>query len=134
MKSFLRKVIFSSLSLFFLSVVVSGVKIAGGFWTYALGGFILTLLHTVLRPILGIITLPINFISLGLFSYITNALLLYIVTVLIPEISIKAFTFHGTSLAGFVIPKFYFNSFFSYIVSSVILSLLQSGIEWIIKD
>lgn len=123
-----------ALSLFFLTGLISGVKVAGGFWTFVLGGLILTLLFIVLRPILGLITLPLNFLSLGSFSFIINAFLLYVLTILIPEISIKAFTFQGVNLAGFIIPKFYFNTFFTFIVSSIVLSLTKFSMDWIIQE
>jgi putative membrane protein len=39
---------------------------------------ILALLNTVIKPILKIITLPITFLTLGLFALVLNAIMLYI--------------------------------------------------------
>jgi putative membrane protein len=39
---------------------------------------ILALLNTVIKPILKLITLPITFLTLGLFAFVLNAIMLYI--------------------------------------------------------
>ena len=131
MKSIARKISFYGFSLFFLTFIFSGVKISGGLTTYIIGGVALSLMFLIIKPILNIITLPLNIITLGLFSFVANAIILYLLTIVVPSISITAFLFNGFSFAGFVIPKFYVNIFFAFILSSVVISIIVGFLTWL---
>ena len=133
MKSLIRNTAINSLSLYILPLLVSGVKIQGGISTLIIGGFILSIMFKVLKPLFNLISLPLNLVTLGLFSFFSNAIILYLLTVLIPQISIVAFKFPGYSRFGFVIPEVYFNTLFSYVVSAGVLFLTVSFVHWIIK-
>lgn len=133
MKSFLRNTLFNSFSIFIISQVLSGVKVEGGFPTYIFGGIALTLLFVLLKPVLNIFALPLNILTLGMFSFLTNAIIFYLLTVFVGEISISSFTFQGYSYAGFIIPKFYFNTLFAFIIVSFMQSLIVSFLSWLIK-
>lgn len=133
MKSLIRNTFVNALSLFFISQVLSGLKISDGFITYVLGGLALSLLFLIVKPILGILSAPLNFITLGLFSIITNMIIFYLLTVLVTGITIEAFTYNGLSFAGFVIPKISFNTFFAFLVTALFQSVLVSFITWMFK-
>ncbi|HEY4501673.1 MAG TPA: phage holin family protein [Candidatus Paceibacterota bacterium] len=49
------------------------------------------LLSVTVRPILGLLTLPINLITFGLFSFILNALLFWLVALFIPGFGVASF-------------------------------------------
>lgn len=131
MKSLLRNVSFYSFSLFIVSQILAGVKVAGGFWGYILGGITLTLLFLIVKPILSIITLPLSIITLGAFSFLINVIILYLLTVFVTSITISAFTFNGFSFLGFVIPKISLNNFFAFLAASLLISAIIGGLKWI---
>ncbi|MEK9178540.1 MAG: phage holin family protein [Patescibacteria group bacterium] len=133
MKTFLRASAINGFSLFVLDQAVSGVAVSGGLRVFILGGVFLTILGITLKPIFNLISIPLNAVTLGLFSFLTNALLLYILTILVTEIKIDAFTFEGFSWAGFIIPEFHLNTLFAYIVCATLLSLIQAVINWLIE-
>lgn len=133
MKTIIRNTSVYSLALFLLSQIDGGLTILGGFTTYIFGGFALAILFMVLKPVLNILSFPLNLITLGLFSFLTNTIILYLATVFVPQIRISSFVFKGTSFAGFVIPRISFNSFFAFIVSALLLSFIVGVIEWLIK-
>ena|SRR3989344_2503880 len=133
MKTILRKTSFNALSLFAVSQVVSGLKIEGGLQTYLFAGLALSVLSFIVKPILTILTLPLNLATLGAFSFITNALILYLLTIIVPQIVISGFVFQGLSFLGFVIPKISFNVFFAYIICAFLLYFIVSFINWLIK-
>ncbi|MEK7517029.1 MAG: phage holin family protein [Patescibacteria group bacterium] len=130
MKSILRNMVFYSFALFLISQVLAGVKVSGGAWTYILGGIILSLLFLFVKPILNVVTLPLNIITLGAFSFLINVIILYLLTIFVTSITIGAFTFNGFSFAGFVVPKISLNNFFAFIVASILLSLIIGGLKW----
>lgn len=133
MKSAVRNIVFYSVSLFLTSQIIIGLKISGGLTTYVIGGIVLSVLFIIIKPILSLITLPLNIITLGLFSFLINAIILYLLTIFVNSISIKAFTFPGLSFAGFIIPKLFVNNFFAFIVASAVLSFIVGILKWLIK-
>ena len=67
---------------------------------------VLGFLNAFVRPVLIFLTLPINILTLGLFTFVVNILILY--------------------LAAAIVPGFRFNSILSAILFSLILSLITS--------
>ena len=134
MKSILRKIIFYSVALFATSQALDGVTVNGGFAGYALAGIVLSVLFILVKPVLSLITLPLNIITLGLFSFVINAIILYLLTVIVPGVAIGAFRFNGLSFFGFVVPAFPVNDFFAFISASVFISLIVGFLKWLTKE
>lgn len=132
MKSLLRNTVINSFALFTTSQILSGIKIEEGFYTYLSAGIVFYIFSIILNPVLKLITLPINVATLGFFSFLINAPIFYLLTVVIPQVKINGFTFQGLTLAGLIIPEIYFSAFFAYIVISIVFSAIISGIKWII--
>lgn len=133
MRKILSSIAINGVGLFVLSLTVSGVKITGGLPTFIFGAFTLSLMSFLLKPILNLLALPLNLVTFGTFSFLTNAIILYLLTAFVPQISINSFIFKGFSAFGFVIPEISFNAFFAYIVSSFVLSVILSLIRWLIN-
>ena len=133
MKGILRNTIFNAIALFILSQFLAGVKINGGIETLVLSGFILSILFIVIKPILNLVSLPLNMVTFGLFSFISNAILLYVLTVFVPNVSISEFTFKGFAFSGFIIPVMHFSTFWAFIISAALLALVINFFHWLIK-
>lgn len=54
--------------------------------TYLIGGIILGVINTTLRPILKILSLPLFFIFFGLVSFVINGVVLYMFSFIINEL------------------------------------------------
>jgi putative membrane protein len=133
MKTLLRNTLFNAFSIFLISQLITGMKIYGGLPTYIIAGLVLTLLMMILKPVLNLLALPLNIITLGTFSFIINVIIFYILTVLVVGIVVSSFTFSGVSFAGFIIPKIYFNTIFAFILVSFLQSFMVSFLSWLIK-
>ncbi|EAC8502332.1 phage holin family protein [Listeria monocytogenes] len=75
----INSVLFVALSGFFTSFHVDG------FMTALLASFILAILNMLIRPILLLLTLPINIFTLGLFTFVVNAIMLEMTTFFIGD-------------------------------------------------
>ncbi|NCU39112.1 phage holin family protein [Candidatus Saccharibacteria bacterium] len=82
-----------------------------GIAVFLFAGFIFSIVNTMLRPIVVILSLPALLITLGLFMLVVNGLMVYISLKLAPGVSM---TFAHSILTGVVI------SLVNYIVSNVI--------------
>jgi putative membrane protein len=67
-----------------------GVDIAD-FWTAFVVAVVLGVVNAILRPLLLILTLPINVLTLGLFTFVLNALLVLVVSNLVPGFEVNGF-------------------------------------------
>jgi putative membrane protein len=90
-------------TLLLISNYVPGITVAS-FYTAVIVAVIWGIIGLTIRPVLLILTLPINIITFGLFSFVVNALL---------------FWFLSTFIAGFVIA-----GFIPALIGSAILSLV----------
>lgn len=133
MKTIIRTIGIYTLILFFLPSIIPGVKIEGGAATLFTAGVALAIMFLILKPILNIISFPVNIITLGLFSIFTNVLIIYLLTVFIPDVTVDPFTYAKTEAFGFITPKISFNTFFAYLYTAFILSFIDSFIKWLIK-
>lgn len=133
MRTVLRSIGIYLLALYFLPQLIPGFTIEGGFMTLIVGAVVLAAMFLILKPILSIISFPVNMLTLGLFSIIINAFILYLLTILVPDITVQPFSYPRTNISGFIIPHIFFNTFFAYTYSAFILSCINSGIRWLIK-
>ncbi len=133
MKTILRRIAIYTFVLFLLPILIPGVEINGGLETLFVGGSALALMFLVLKPLLNIISFPINLITLGLFSVITNALILYLMTVFVGGVVISPFSYPSVNQFGFVTPQISFNIYFSYIFTAFVISVIESALTWLME-
>ena len=73
-----------------LSRVLPGFRVDG--WIpAAFGALLLATLNTVLKPVLFVLTLPLTFVTLGLFLFVLNALMLWLTAKIVPGFHIDGF-------------------------------------------
>jgi len=70
--------------------VIPGVRV-DGFLTAVVVAVILTLVNVIIKPVVTLLTLPINILSLGLFTLIINALMIMLVASVVPGFFIASF-------------------------------------------
>ena len=76
----------------FLTVnLVQGISISGGWLTVSLVVVVWSVINTVIKPVLSILTLPINILTLGFFTFIVNALLFWGMAFIVPGFSVAGF-------------------------------------------
>jgi len=95
------------------SYVIDGIQVKS-FFTALFAAAILGILNAFFRPILIILTLPINILSLGLFTFIINAMLL--------------------KMASGVISGFEVYGFWSAIFGSLLISLVSWALSSFINE
>lgn len=95
-----------------LAVIITSYVLAGvsvdNFFTAFLVAVILAIINFLVKPIVLLLTLPLNILTLGLFTFVINALMILLAAVIIP---------------GFVVSGFWWALAFSLILSLVYLVL-----------
>jgi putative membrane protein len=70
--------------------LIDGIHVSGFFSALVAGAF-LGILNALFRPLLLIITLPVNILTLGLFTFVINAVLLLMVSGVVTGLEIRSF-------------------------------------------
>ena len=102
----LIKLLITTLAIFAMPYFVDGIAV-NGILTAIIVAICLVFINMVIKPIVSLLTLPLNIITLGLFSVILNGLF---------------FWFVGQIISGFTVSSF---------ISAIIGALVISVINWI---
>ena len=70
--------------------LVGGIEVSG-FWSALFAAGILGILNAFFRPIILILTLPINILTMGLFTFVINAVLLKMASGVISGFNVEGF-------------------------------------------
>lgn len=133
MKSILRHYIIDTLALYAVSQFASGIVFKAGIETLLLAGAGLTVASLLVKPVINLLLLPLNLVTFGLFRWLSSAVALYLVTLVIPGFVILGFHFAGLNTKWLVIPPINLTGIFSYIGYSFFLSVITSFIYWLVK-
>ncbi len=98
-------VLSTALSLLVVDIVLPGVNIAS-FPSALIAGVAIGLVNAFVKPILALLTLPVNFLTLGLFSLVVNGICF--------------------SLAAAITPGFGVHGILAFILGPVILSFAST--------
>ena len=79
MVSFILRILGNSAALYITTWFVAGFTFSGNLKEYAVAGVVLGLLNMIVKPILKVVSLPLIILTLGLFTFVINALLLWAV-------------------------------------------------------
>lgn len=113
MQQFLITWFATALSLLVTAVIVPGLTITG-IAAAAVGAIVLGLVNATVKPILVIFTLPLTFLTLGLFLLVINAIAL--------------------GLVGYLTPGFAVSGFFPAVIGSIVLSLVSSFVNQFLPE
>ena len=80
----------NALSLLAVAYLLPSVSVAS-FYVAVITAFLLAIVNTVIRPVLVLITLPINILTLGLFTLVINGLLFWFVASFVEGFRVAGF-------------------------------------------
>ncbi len=92
-----------ALTIMFTAWLVPGIEV-DGFKSALLVVVIMALINIFIKPLVVILTLPINFLTLGLFIFVINALLLLLLAKVAPGFEVDGFlsAFLGSIIISFL--------------------------------
>lgn len=117
----LKTVVVSILSIAILSWALPNVNF-NDYLTLILAGVALTLLEKIVEPILKILFLPINIVTLGLFSSVINVFILWLATYFVP----------GFNILPMIVMGVHLNQFFTLLLVSVLIGFSQRIVKFIL--
>lgn len=126
MRGLIVKIIANIASFYVAAYLVAGFHIDQTWQAYLMTAIIFMLFNLLIAPIVKLLLLPINLITLGLFRWFTQVLLLYLFDLLYTGITITAYHFPGYSSSIIALPPTNLNLFWVLVITSLIMNLTYS--------
>lgn len=130
MKTLLRYFLINLVSLWITTQLIPGLTYMGGIRSLLTGAFAFMVINFTLVPLLKILLLPLNLLTLGIFAWITNVLALYALTT-ISDFKLIAYFFPGFSIIGLNIPPSYLSTFMVAILASLLIGIITHFMQWL---
>jgi len=89
----------NALALYLTALVLPGIELRG-IGATLIAAAILGIVNAVIRPLLLLFTLPLNILTLGLFTFVVNALMLLLTSAVVPGFAVRDF---WSALVGAVV-------------------------------
>lgn len=110
---------------------IPGLKYTDGLKTLIIISIVLAIANIFVKPIIKLLTLPIELVTLGLFGILINAGMLYLTASLIPQFSIKGFYFTGIDTSLIIIKPQQIPLWGTAVIASVLIGMITSTITWL---
>lgn len=131
MRAILRNILLYAFGIYLTQLIFTGLVLHGDLQAYLIAGLLLAIGFKILKPILSLISIPFNMLSLGLFSIVIIAFILFIITLLYPPLEVRPFIFPELTLWGITVHKFYVSLILSYCLISATIYLITKLINWL---
>lgn len=86
---FLINLLINGFAVFVTAYLLEGVHL-DNFLTAIIVSVVLGIVNTIINPILSLLTLPLNILTLGLFNFILNGLMILLVSAIVPGFSVAS--------------------------------------------
>lgn len=129
----LRNYLINLASLWATTRLVQGLTFEGGLKTLAIGALGLMILNVAVIPLLRVMFLPLNLLTLGLFAWVVNVVALYLLVTFIPQFKLEPYLFPGFNLSGVQVPQMQLNVLQVAILASFLVGLFSQLLKWLVS-
>lgn len=113
MSNYIIRLLLDAVAILAAAYLLPGVEIEG-YWAAILVAFSLSILNSIAKPLMVIVTIPVTVFSLGLFLFVINAFMIL--------------------LADWVVDEFMVDGFWYALLFSLVLTLFKSLLNGLFKD
>jgi len=126
MKHFLKQILISFLAIIIVAYLTQSINYHSDPKALVTAAFFLAFLNAFFKPLLKVLLVPINVITLGLLGWVVNVIILYLTTLLVTSFDVVPFSL---SLGQVTLS---FSLFFSYIAVAFFINLISRLVSWVI--
>jgi putative membrane protein len=90
--------------------LLSGLSYGSDWWVLLIAGLVFTLVNFFLKPVLAILSIPFIIVTLGIFYFLINVLMLYLTHWIVPQFTIASFWW------------------------AVLAAIIVSAVNWILRE
>ncbi len=115
--SIIIRIVVTAAALWLATILVSGIHIESSITSFLIVAVIFGLVNAFVRPVAKLLSLPIRIVTLGVFTFVINALMLMLTDLLAGNVM---------SIEGD-----FLSQLFSALIGSVVISVASTVIGWI---
>ncbi|HEX3693256.1 MAG TPA: phage holin family protein [Solirubrobacteraceae bacterium] len=93
--------LFNTAALFVATWLLSGLSYGKEWWALPMAALVFTLVNFFVKPVLAILSIPFIIVTLGVFYFLLNVLMLYLTSWIVPQFTID--TFWWAALAAIIV-------------------------------
>ena len=122
MRRLIAHIVANGVALYFVGIILEGnFAITGGLKGYLIAAILFGVLNGIIKPLLKILSLPVVFVTAGLFVLVINTFLVWFA-----EYALDVLEFQGVTL---VVE----GGFFMYLIVGFLISIFNMVIHWLLK-
>ncbi len=91
MREFAIRWVSNVVALFVAAWILSGISYGDQWWTLFIAAAVFTFVNMWVKPLLTVLSIPFIIVTLGLFYFLINILMLYITDWVVPHFEIRSF-------------------------------------------
>lgn len=131
MRKILRYYLINLTALYAATRIISGLTYDGGIKTLLTAALVFMVINFLMVPLLKILFLPLNLLTLGLFAWLINVLAIYALTTAVPDFKVLPFHFAGLSYGGFTLPAYDLTTFWVAVLASLVIGIITHLLQWL---
>ena len=132
---FFRTISINLLGIYLASQILSGIIVyVGGISTLFIAALVVAVGNLFVRPVINLLLLPVNLITLGMFRWVSNLVILFLTTRIIANLQIRPFDYAGINLGFLIIPVIHFSPFMAFVVATITLTITFHFLYWLFQD
>lgn len=124
MKRLIRSFAYYFLGFHLAVSYLAGIQVQDGLSTLLTAALAMTFFNLLVKPILKLLFLPINLLTLGMFRWLINVIILYLLMLAVPHFKIVGFEFAGLTYQRLVLPQMTVSPFLNVVLVSFFLSFV----------
>ena len=114
MTNIVIRFVINAIALWVASAIIGGVSVSGTLGNWLVLLVVFGLVNALIKPILKLLTLPINVMTLGLFTLVINAFLFWLTSVLVSALKVDGI------VAAFL--------------GALVVSVVSTVLSWVLPD
>jgi len=115
---FLLRIGVNAVALFAATKLINGIQFTGTWWQLLCVALAFGILNAVVRPFLNVLSLPVMILTLGLFTFVINALMLYLTS----------------AISGKMGLGFHVDGFVPALLGAIVVSLVSVVLNRVVPD
>lgn len=133
-KTALRNYLINLVILWGVTENFPGLYYSGGIQTLFIGALGLMGMNIIIIPLLKVVFLPLNILTLGIFTWVINVIALYLLTTILPQFKLVPYDYPGGTILGISVQAQHLSVLWVAIISSFMIGFASHFLHWLTSD
>ena len=131
-QKFIKKIIVTSVALYGVTATIPGFSFDLSPANLLIITLTLLLLQFLAKPIIKLLLLPLNLVTLGAFRWLINLIIFYLLDTILIQLNIISFSLDGIWAIGTLMPQVQTGKFFALLISIITFRIFYRLARWVI--